>query len=162
MATGTGARLNEMGLGRAQERWPLTAMALLPAVFACGGSLVALGLVEGGIRRRRLTRYLGGLLDASLEGLDLLLELSDLLVLVLEVVLHSRRGELPLHVAKGQGPQDGVARRLRGRRLYHPGSRRCGVSSVSLLGTNASKLERGLANPRQEPPCERILRPCLP
>ena len=34
MATGTGAGLNEMDLGRAQERWPFAAMALLPAAFA--------------------------------------------------------------------------------------------------------------------------------
>ena len=41
------------------------------------------------------------LLDLALELRHLGLELSDLLILVPDVVLHGRRGELPLKLGKG-------------------------------------------------------------
>ena len=97
---------------------------------------------------------MGGLGHPSLQGFDLLLELRDLalvlhhlalelrdvLMLALDVVLNGWWCELPLELAKGKRPQDGVGMRVRGRRLYHPGSRRCGVGSVRLIGSNVPKL----------------------
>ena len=97
---------------------------------------------------------MGGLGHPSLQGFDLLLELRDLalalshlalelrdvLRLALKVVLNGWWCELPLELAKGKRPQDGVGMRVRGRRLYHPGSRRCGVGSVRLIGSNVPKL----------------------
>ena len=82
-------------------------------------------------------------LDVFVELIDLGLELRDLLGLALDGVLDGRRGELPCQLVKGKGPQDGVGMRVRRRRLEHPGSRQCGVSSVSLIGRNVKKLERG-------------------
>jgi hypothetical protein len=80
------------------------------------------------------------LLDLALELHHLTLELRDVLMLTLDVVLNSWWCELPLESAKGKRPQDGVGMRVRGRRLYHPGSRRCGVASVRLIGSNIPKL----------------------
>ena len=79
---------------------------------------------------------MGGLGHPSLQGLDLLLELLDLalelphlalerrdvLMLALDVVLNGWWCELPLELAKGKRPQDGVGMSLRARRLYHLGS----------------------------------------
>src|SRR5215470_16050448 len=46
MTTGTGAGLNEMDLGGAEQLGPVAAMALLPAAFACGFFALAFGFVE--------------------------------------------------------------------------------------------------------------------
>jgi hypothetical protein len=62
------------------------------------------------------------------------------LMLVLDVVLHGWWCDLPLEWAKGKRPQDGVGMRVRGRRLYHPGSCRGGVGSVRVIGSNVPKL----------------------
>src|SRR5262245_49199267 len=147
MATGTGAGLNEMDLGGGKQGGPFATMALLSTPFPCGGFPLPLGLAKRRIRRRRLARGLRRFVDPPLQGLDLFLELldlclelGDLLVLGREVILHRRRGDLPLELAKGKRPQDGVDMSLRARRPYHPGSRRCEVCSVSLFGNNVSKL----------------------
>jgi len=115
MATGTGAGFDEMDLGGTQEGWPSAAMAFLPAVGAAGGFALAFGLVEGCSRRRGLTGGLRGLGPLFLQGLDVLLqlldlaltlyhltlELSDLLMLALEVVLHGWWSEFPCKLGKG-------------------------------------------------------------
>jgi len=80
------------------------------------------------------------LLDLALELPHLALELCDVLMLARDVVLNGWWGELPLELAKGKRPQEGVGIRVRGRRLYHPGSRRCGVAFVRLIGSNVPKL----------------------
>jgi hypothetical protein len=115
MATGTGAGLDEMDLRGTQEGWPSAAMAFLPAACAAGGFALAFGLVEGCIRRRGLPGGLRGLGQLCLQGLDVLLklldlalaldhltlELSDLLMLALEVVLHGWWSEFPFKLGKG-------------------------------------------------------------
>ena len=55
IATGTGAGLDEMDFGGAEQGGAFALMALLPTAFATGRSPLALGSVEGRIRRRRLT-----------------------------------------------------------------------------------------------------------
>jgi hypothetical protein len=83
-------------------------MAFLPAAFADGGFALAFGLVEGCIRRRGFTGGLRGLGQPFLQGLDLFLklfdlalELSDLLILALEIVLNGWWSELPREWGKG-------------------------------------------------------------
>ena len=80
------------------------------------------------------------LLDLALELRHLCLELSDLPMLVFDVVLHGRRGGLPLKLGKGQCPQGRVVMRLRGSGLAHQGSYRWRVWAVTLIGRKASKL----------------------
>src|SRR5215813_1324763 len=46
LATATGAGLNEMDLGGAEQLGPVATMALLPAAFACGFFALAFGFVE--------------------------------------------------------------------------------------------------------------------
>jgi hypothetical protein len=89
-----------------------------------------------------------------LQGFDLVLELRylaltlphlalglrDMLMLALQVVLNGWWCDLPFELAQGKRPQEGVVLRVKGRRLYHPGSRRCGVASVRLIGSNVPKL----------------------
>jgi hypothetical protein len=153
MATGTGARRNEMDFSGAEQGGPVAPMALLPAAFAGGCFALALRFVEGRIRRRRLAGGLRGLGQLSLQGLDLLLELldlalqlrhlalelSDLMILALEGVLNGWWGEFPLELAKGKRPQDRVGMGLRGSGHDHQGSCRCGVSSVRLIGKSSSQ-----------------------
>jgi hypothetical protein len=89
-----------------------------------------------------MERLAGGLrrfLHPALQGVHLFLEMFDLLMQALDVILDGRRGQLPVHWAKGKRPQNRVGRRLR-RGLYHESSRRCGVSYVRLIGILSSKL----------------------
>ena len=154
MATGTGARLNEMDLGGAKQGGTFATMALLSTPFAGGCFPLPLGLVKRRIRRRRFARGLRRFVDPPLQGLDLFLELldlclalselclalGDLLVLGRDVILNRRWGEFPLELAKGKRPQDGIGMRMRERRLYHPGARQWEVCAVSLIGSSVSKL----------------------
>jgi hypothetical protein len=78
--------------------------------------------------------------DRALELPHRALELRDVLMLALHVVLNGWWCDLPLEWAKGKRPQDGGGMRVRGRRLYHPGSRRCGVASGRLIGSNVPQL----------------------
>jgi hypothetical protein len=55
--------------------------------------------------------------DRALELSHLALELRDVLMLALDGVLNGWWCELPLELAKGKRPQDGVGMRGRGRRL---------------------------------------------
>jgi hypothetical protein len=154
MATGLGAGLDAMDFWGAEQRGPVAPVTFWATACAGGGVAAVCGLGAGCIRRRGLAGGLGGLGHPSLQGFDLLrerrdlalelphlaLELRDVLMLVLDVVLHGWWCDLPLEWAKGKRPQDGVGMRVRGRRLYHPGSRRCGVASGRLIGSNVPKL----------------------
>jgi hypothetical protein len=79
-------------------------------------------------------------LALGLELRERCLELGARLGLGGEVILPRWRGERPREWATGKRPQEGGGMRMRARRLDQPGSRRCAVGSVRLLGSNVSKL----------------------
>ena len=108
MATGTGGGLDQVHLRGAQQGGAVARMARPSASCATGVAWLARGFLKRGIRRRRLAGSLRGLLHASLQGLDLFLELVNALLQALHMSLNGRRGQLPFRCGKGKSPEDGV------------------------------------------------------
>jgi hypothetical protein len=82
-----------------------TLMARTRPSWATRGPGLARGLVKRGIRRRRLAGGLRGALHASLQRLNLLLELVDTLLQALYMRLNGRRSQHPFCRRKGQSPE---------------------------------------------------------
>src|SRR5919198_2057389 len=105
MATGTGGGLDQVDLRRAQQGGTVARMARTRPSWATRATGLAWGLVKRGIRRRRLAGSLRGALHASLQRLDLLLELVDTLLQALHMRLNGRRSQRPFRRGKGQSPE---------------------------------------------------------
>src|SRR5215510_14246990 len=108
MATGTGGRLDQADLRRAQQCGTVARMARTRPAWATRGTGLARGLVKRGIRRRWLAGGLRGALHTSLQRLNLLLKLADTLLQALHMRLNGRWSQRPFCWGKGQRPETRV------------------------------------------------------
>ena len=108
LATGTRGGCEQVDLGWGQHGGPRALGARAPSAFASGLAPLALGVFERRIRRRGLAGSLGGFPHLPLEGIARVLESADMLWKASAMLLDRWRGDGPLHVGKGQGPQEGV------------------------------------------------------
>ena len=113
MATGTRGGLDQVYLGWCQQGGTRSLVARAPPTFARELAPLARGFFKRRIRRRGFAGSLGGFPHLPLQGIDLVLELADMLLKASDMLLNRWRGNVPLQVGKGQGPQEGGGGGLR-------------------------------------------------
>src|SRR4029453_7645197 len=155
MATGTGGGLDQVDLRRAQQCGTVARMARTRPPWATGGPGLARGLVKRGIRRRRLAGGLRGALHASLQRLNLLLELVDTLLQALHMRLNGRRSQHPFRRRKGQSPEAHVGFGWRCWCQHPQGSAMRGRADV-LIGNLTSEVNVIMTSHALKRPCGRV------
>lgn len=109
LATGTGGRLDQADLRRAQPRGPVARMARTRPAWATRGTGLARGLVQRGLRRRWRAGGVRGALHTSLQRLNLLRKLVDTLLQALHMRLNGRWSPRPCGWGKGPRPETRIA-----------------------------------------------------